>query len=87
MSELRLDLPVHINPEEATLLLCMKLYESRRLSLGKAAELAGYSKPAFMELLAKEGIPVFNYSGDDLEQELRDLETFEARQKGSAANS
>ena len=34
------------------------------------AELAGYSKRAFMELLSKEGIPVINISPNDLDREL-----------------
>ena len=74
MSELRLTLPSHVDASEATLLLCMTLYKSGRLSLGKAAELAGRSVPAFMDLLASHDIPVFGYSGDELDQDLRDLE-------------
>lgn len=70
MSHVTIDLPPHISSEEARLLLSIKLYEAGRVSLGKAAELAGYSKRAFMELLAKEGIPVINYSPEELDQEL-----------------
>lgn len=73
MSELKLKLPPGVAPEEAAILLSVKLYEAGRLSLGKAAELAGYSKRAFMELLGKYGTPVYTYSGDDLEQEFSDL--------------
>ena len=87
MSQLNLHLPTGIAPEEATRLLCMKLFEVGRLSLGKAAELAGYSKPAFMELLGKEGIPVYNYSGEDLEQELRDLEALSEADPQDVASS
>jgi predicted HTH domain antitoxin len=65
-----IDLPPHVSTGEARLLLCAKLYESGRISLGKAAEMAGYSKRAFMELLAEEGVPVINASADDLEREL-----------------
>ena len=50
--------------------LSIKLYEAERISLGKAAELAGYSKRAFMEVLSKEGIPVINISPEDLNREL-----------------
>lgn len=73
MSELRLTLPPEVDPEEAALLLSMKLYEAGRLSLGKAAELAGYSKRTFMELLGKYATPVYNHGGNDLEQEFEDL--------------
>lgn len=33
--------------------LASKLYERGKLTLGQAAELAGYSKETFMQLLAK----------------------------------
>ena len=77
MSELRLTLPPNVDASEATLLLCMTLYKSGRLSLGKAAELAGRPVPAFMDLLGRYDIPVFDYSGDELEQDLRDLDAFD----------
>jgi predicted HTH domain antitoxin len=59
MTTLVVELPTEIDAEEARLLLAIKLYEMGRLSLGQAAQLAGYSKPAFMELLGKYGAPVF----------------------------
>ena len=70
MSQLRIDLPSHIPADEARLLLSIKLYEAERISLGKAAELAGDSKRAFMELLSREGVPVINISPEDLDREL-----------------
>jgi len=51
-------------------LLATKLYETGRLSLGQAAKLAGYSKRTFMELLGKNGVPVFDYPADDLKREM-----------------
>jgi predicted HTH domain antitoxin len=41
-----------------------------KLSLGKAAELSGYSKRTFIELISKMDIAVINYPADDLEREL-----------------
>lgn len=70
MSQVTIDLPSHISSEEARLLLSIKLYETRHISLGKAAELAGYSKRTFMELLAKEGVPVIDYAPEELDREL-----------------
>ena len=70
MSELILKLPPEVQDEEAKLLLMIKLYETGKLSLGQAAEFAGYSKRAFMELLDKHGVPVFDYPPDDLEKEM-----------------
>lgn len=68
--ELKLDLPVNISEEEVQTLLAVKLYENERISLGQAARLAGYSKRAFIEILGRHQIPVFNYSPDELREEL-----------------
>ena len=70
MSQVTIDLPSHISSEEARLLLSIKLYEDERISLGKAAEIAGYSKRAFMDVLSNKDIPVINISPEDLDQEL-----------------
>jgi predicted HTH domain antitoxin len=70
MDQIKIDLPFHVSPKEARLLLCFKLLEADRISLGKAAELGGYSKRAFMELLAKQGISVINYASEELDREL-----------------
>lgn len=40
------------------------------MSLGKTAEIAGYSKTAFGEVAAKHSVAVLNYPDGDLEQEL-----------------
>jgi predicted HTH domain antitoxin len=70
MTTLVVELPTEIDAEEARLLLAIKLYEMGRLSLGQAAQLAGYSKPAFMQLLGKYGAPVFAYSPEELRAEV-----------------
>ncbi|MBI1785349.1 UPF0175 family protein [Candidatus Sumerlaeota bacterium] len=70
MVSFTLDLPPEITADEARLLLALKLIETHRISLGKAAEIAGYSKAAFMEVASKHGMPVFDYAPGDLEREL-----------------
>lgn len=70
MLSLNLDLPPDISADEARLLLALKLYETHRVSLGKAAEIAGYTKPTFMEIAGKYGIPVLDYPPGDLEREI-----------------
>lgn len=64
------ELPVGVSEDEAKLLLAIKLYEIHKISLGKAAKLAGYSKSAFMEVLGQYQIPVFNYSAEELREEV-----------------
>jgi predicted HTH domain antitoxin len=72
MSELTLRLPPEVSPEEAAVLLAAKLFERGTLSLGQAAELAGYSKRAFMELLGKYSVAVFDYPPEKLAEEIGD---------------
>ena len=55
MGELKVKLPPEIPVEEARLLLAMKLYETGRLSLEQAAELAGCSERVFVESLDEHG--------------------------------
>ena len=69
-NELTIQLPPEVQHEEAKLLLMIKLYETGKLSLGQAAKYAGYSKKAFMEILGKYGVSVFNYEEEDLEREM-----------------
>ena len=70
MPEVSLDLPSSITPGDARLYLAIKLFEVGRLSCGQAAELAGYSKRTFMELLGKEGVAVFDHPADELAADL-----------------
>jgi predicted HTH domain antitoxin len=68
--QLRIDLPPNLSSDEARLLLAIKLYEVGKLTLGQAAKLAGFSKRAFLEMLGQYHVPVFNYSPEELEQEI-----------------
>ena len=67
---LTLQLPMTVSDDEAKLLFAVKLYEVGRASLGQAARLAGFSKLAFMEILGRYKVPVFNYPADELEGEI-----------------
>ncbi|HBB30372.1 MAG TPA: hypothetical protein DDZ80_26060 [Cyanobacteria bacterium UBA8803] len=48
----------------------LKLFEVGKLSLGQAAKLAGYSKPTFIEIISKLGVPVIDYPAEELQQEI-----------------
>lgn len=67
---IELELPPQITKDEAQTLLAIKLYETDRLSLGKAAEVAGYSVRAFLEVLEHHKIPVIRYSPEDFRKEI-----------------
>jgi predicted HTH domain antitoxin len=58
-------------PDELKVSLAVKMYETRKVSLGRAAKLGGLSKRAFMEVLGRRGIPVFDYSPEELREEVR----------------
>lgn len=68
MQTLTLHLPdsLDMTSKEVAMLLAARLYEQGKLSLGQAAELAGYSKRTFMELLGDYGVSVFNYPAEDI---------------------
>jgi predicted HTH domain antitoxin len=71
MSQMIVDLPESVSESEARLQLAVRLFEIGRLSCGQAAELAGYSKRTFMELLIKLGVAVLDYPADELAEDLR----------------
>lgn len=55
--------------QEIQLLLAGKLYEKGLLSIGQAAQMAGFSKRAFMELLGHYLVSVLNYPADEIGQD------------------
>jgi predicted HTH domain antitoxin len=67
---LEVDLPSTLTTEEAKTLLAVKLYEVSKISLGQAAKMAGFSKRAFLEILDRYKVSVFNYPAEDLREEL-----------------
>lgn len=57
--------------------LAVVLYQKRKLSMGKAAKLAGIPRIQFQFLLASREIPV-NYDVEDLKQDLETLRQLDA---------
>ena len=65
-----LDLPdVNIKKEELKILLAIKLFEEGIVSLGKAAEIVGYSEQTFSKILLKKGISPIKYENLNLKEE------------------
>ncbi len=50
--------------------IAAKLYESGKLSLGQAAEMAGLGKADFAEILSDYGVSYINYSLEDILQDV-----------------
>ena len=63
-------LPPFVSAGEGRLMMALKFFELGRLSLGQAAEVAGYSKRAFIDVLGQYGIPVVNYPTSELANEV-----------------
>lgn len=67
---MKVELPHNLSEDEAKLLLAVKLFEVRKVSLGQAAKIAELSKRAFMEILGRYGVPIFRYSPEELQNEV-----------------
>lgn len=78
MKTLTLNIPdsFDLNEKETKTFLAAKLYEKGSLSLGQAADLAGYTKRTFMELLGNYDVSLFNYSEQDLEKDILNAQNY-----------
>lgn len=65
-----------LSAKEVTTALAAQLYDIGKLSLGQAANLAGYSKSTFMELLVNYKVSVFNYPAEDLDQDIENAKNY-----------
>jgi len=73
MKSMNFSVPDHVNFDETEwkIILAGELYEREKLTLGQAAELAGFSKRAFIEIMGKYGFSLFTDSVDDLISDLK----------------
>lgn len=78
MKTLTLNIPdsFEMDEKETKTFLAAKLYEKGSLSLGQAADLAGYTKRTFMELLGNYNVSLFNYSEQDLEKDILNAKNY-----------
>ena len=54
------------------LMAALKMYELGKNFAGKAGELAGLSPPQFFESCGIYGVSIFNYSSEEIEDELQE---------------
>ena len=78
MKVLTLNIPetLNLDEKEARILLAVTLFQNGRLSIGQAADLAGYTKNTFMELLGDFGVSIFNYTEADLENDILNVKAY-----------
>jgi predicted HTH domain antitoxin len=73
------DILLALNTNEAELKhnikisLAAQLYQSQKLTIGKAAQLAGVSRLEFETLLSANKIPISNLTIDDVEKDINKL--------------
>lgn len=72
MKTLTLSVPdnFEIDKKEALLMIASKMYEQGKLSLGQAADVAGLTKLAFIEILNNYNISIFNFPASDIENDV-----------------
>jgi len=75
MKHITLAIPesLNLNEKDTKRFLAAKMFESGKLSLGQAADLAGLSKTTFSEILSDYGVSLINYPSSDI---LRDAAQF-----------
>lgn len=73
MKVLTINIPdtLDIDNRELLMLLASKLYEQGKLSLGQAAEMAGFTKRTFAEILNKYNVSIFNFPVSDLNNDVK----------------
>lgn len=78
MKTLTINLPnaSDIDDQEARMSLASKLYERGKLTLGQAAELAGFSKERFMEMLAEYNVALIDYAPEEIEEDIENAQNY-----------
>lgn len=78
MKSITLSIPdmVDIDEKDAKGMLAARFYEQGKLTLGQAAEIAGYSKRVFMEILGNYGVSVFSDSEEELDNDILNAKNY-----------
>jgi predicted HTH domain antitoxin len=63
---------IQVSEHDALVDIAIGLYKREQVSLGRAAQIANMSSPAFLDELGRRKIPI-NYGVDDLRQDLSSL--------------
>ena len=74
MRRIQVNIPesIDLKDHDISIIIATKLYEDTKLSAGQAAEIAGLSKRAFIEMLGKYGVSVVSSSASDLHNDIEE---------------
>ena len=64
----------NLSKVDAQLLFAIKLFETQKLSIGKAAEVAGLSYRTFREMLVRYEVPIVSMTEEDVRQEVANVD-------------
>ena len=83
MRTIQINIPdgVDLKDYDFSMIIAAKLYEDAKLSAGQAAEMAGLTKRAFIEILGKYGVSIFSNSIDDLQSDIANAQNRNFRHK------
>lgn len=72
MKSINIELPENLDMDEKEIKmdLACQWYCKGKLSIGQAAEMVGYSKETFMELLADRGVAFYTYLPEEIEEDV-----------------
>jgi len=72
MRTIQIQIPDSIDMKDYdfSMIIASKLYSEAKLSTGQAAQMAGLSKRAFIEMLGKYGISLFGNSINELHSDI-----------------
>jgi len=76
---IKLPLSAELDERDTRVMLAAKLYESGKLTLGQAAEVAGYSKRTFMELLSDYDVSLFDEDVVGLNRDIENAKKYHYR--------
>lgn len=78
MKTLTLEIPevMELDDNEIKMALASKLYERGKLTLGQAAQLVGYSKDVFMQMLAEYDVNYIDFPASELINDISNAEKY-----------
>ncbi|MCL1947927.1 MAG: UPF0175 family protein [Chitinivibrionia bacterium] len=76
--KITIEVPRQVEAREFDVKMCLasKLYEDGRASLGIAAEIAGLSKRAFIEMLGKYNVSLLQQTQEEIKEDVKTFEQF-----------